>query len=109
MNDRAVVIPAQPGLWLVVLSRGPVAGEPWELAEQPLIAWDLSSVVYDIGAVPIGVLVKAWPDDQWAIRYSDGTYWVPHSDFGKTSSAEQVLAELIRQHDEQERKERRKA
>ena len=66
MNDRAIVVPAQPGLWLVMLSRGLVAGEPWELTEQPLIAWDLSSVVYDIGAVPIGVLAKAWPDDQWA-------------------------------------------
>jgi len=49
-------------------------------------------------------LVKAWPDDQWAIKYSDGTYWVPHSDFGKTNSAKQVLAELIRQHDVRERK-----
>ena len=104
MNDRAIVVPAQPGLWLVMLSRGLVAGEPWELTEQPLIAWDLSSVVYDIGAVPFGVLVKAWPDDQWAIKYSDGTYWVPHSDFGKTNSAKQVLAELIRQHDVRERK-----
>ena len=104
MNDRAIVVPAQPGLWLVMLSRGLVAGEPWELTEQPLIAWDLSSVVYDIGAVPIGVLVKAWPDDQWAIKYSDGIYWVPHSDFGKTNSAKQVLTELIRQHDVRERK-----
>ena len=104
MNDRAIVVPAQSGLWLVMLSRGLVADEPWELTEQPLIAWDLSSVVYDVGAVPIGVLVKAWPDDQWAIKYSDGTYWVPHSDFGKTNSAKQVLAELIRQHDVRERK-----
>jgi hypothetical protein len=48
MNDRAKVVPAQPGLWLVMLS----PGEPGELIEQPLIAWDLSSVVYDIGAVP---------------------------------------------------------
>ena len=98
MNDRTIIVPAQAGLWLVMLSPGPAANEPWELVEQPLIAWDLSSVVYDFGAVPIGVLVKAWPDDQWAIRYSDGSYWVPHSDFGKTNSAKQVLAELIRQH-----------
>jgi len=57
---------------------------------------------YDVGAVPIGVCVKAWPDDQWTIKYLD--YWVPHSDFGKTNSAKHVLAELIRQHDVRERK-----
>ena len=61
MNDRTIIVPAQAGLWLVMLSPGPAADEPWELVEQPLIAWDLSSVIYDIGAVPIGVLVKAWP------------------------------------------------
>ena len=36
MNDRTIIVPAQAGLWLVMLSPGPAADEPWELVEQPL-------------------------------------------------------------------------
>jgi hypothetical protein len=96
-NNR-VVVAAQPGCWLVLLCGG-ATGEPWSLFDQPLVAWDLSDVDVDDGPVPIGAGF-GMPDcgsDHWAIRYPDGSYWVRGSGFGRTSSKEEVLNELVRQ------------
>jgi hypothetical protein len=59
------VIPAQPGLWLALVTDG-------ELYEEPLVGWQVNSS----RAYPITATFVMNSGEPWAIRYPDGTYWL---------------------------------
>jgi hypothetical protein len=74
----------------------------YSLYEEENIGWE----VHDGWTVPITVscgIVGLSRD--WAIRWLDGTYWIPEVGIFKTK--EEVLTELLKQ--QEERKERRGA
>jgi hypothetical protein len=80
MSERHF-IPAQPGLWLAeVYDNG-------DFVETPLIGWELR---FGLSPTPIGALGQA--DECYAIKYPDGTYWIPGE--GRTRSREDVYEKL---------------
>jgi hypothetical protein len=82
-----MMIASSPGLWLVVLSDG-------ALEEQPLVGWDLSDVDVGVGPIPIAAGFGMPGDgEQWALRFLDGTYWVP--DAGVRTSSKEEVATLL--------------
>jgi|SRR6516165_7753021 hypothetical protein len=98
MNNQYVA--AQPGLWLAMLTGG--RGEPWAIDEQPVVAWDLKNVDADRGPMPIAIVFGTpYSGDCWAVRYPDGTYWLPHC-WLRTSAKDEVLTALVKQKQEQE-------